>query len=371
MIRWLSFLCFLVLLPLTCFSQASAQQNDANKMMKPVKFGALALLTGDFAFSGQLCRGGMELAKDDVNASGGIRGRPLEILFEDFGPFDLKKAAAGGQKLLTIDRVDALFPAVAEDAEMLGPIALRSRVPLMASGPGGVNIGRYGANVFRATTTDLVLLQTYFDHVKKRGLTHVSLFGAENSYFENIAQSAEKEAPKHGVTLKITRVPQDEFDFKTHAARLKKDGTQAIISLLMPQQFIPFLRALNSVGNKVPVLGAPYYDYEAVKKEAFADGGELLLVRYALPGPEFAKRYFERYNKVPVRPAGNCYDAIRVMAKVLADTNLDYDLTNAALRSLKNYQGVTGEFSIGADGDRYGEKAELLKLIGQDWVPVS
>ena len=242
---------FVVLLLFVPATRAEEKNTD-------VRFGALVLLTGDMAFLGELCRDGMKLASDDVNAAGGIAGRPLRILYEDFGPFDLKKAASAGHKLISSDKVDALLPQVFEDTEIVAPLAARGRVPLMATGPGGINIGKNGANVFRATNTDRALLEAQFDYLKGRTLRKVLLLGAENSYFESLTNAAVAEADKRGLSLEILRVAQDEMDFKPLSSRLKRSNYEAIVSLLMPAQFGVFLRAARSNGVQLPILGAPY-----------------------------------------------------------------------------------------------------------------
>ncbi len=49
----------------------------------------------------------MELALDEVNQSGGINGKKLEVLFEDRGT-SAQKAVVAFNKLAKIDRVDAI-----------------------------------------------------------------------------------------------------------------------------------------------------------------------------------------------------------------------------------------------------------------------
>jgi len=50
---------------------------------KPIKIGAVYILSGAFATYGQFARNGIELAVDEINAKNGILGRKVEVLFED------------------------------------------------------------------------------------------------------------------------------------------------------------------------------------------------------------------------------------------------------------------------------------------------
>src|SRR5689334_9469533 len=49
----------------------------------PLRVGVVTPLTGVYAGIGQQVRWGLELAAHEINADGGILGRPLELLFED------------------------------------------------------------------------------------------------------------------------------------------------------------------------------------------------------------------------------------------------------------------------------------------------
>ena len=74
--------------------------------VRPYKIGALLPLTGAAATGGRMALIGTELAVRRINASGGIQGRPVELVVED----DQSRVDAGRQKaekLATTDRIDA------------------------------------------------------------------------------------------------------------------------------------------------------------------------------------------------------------------------------------------------------------------------
>ena len=59
------------------FTSASAQAAD------PIKVGVVTPLSGTYAPIGKQVRWGAELAVKEINAAGGVNGRPFELLFED------------------------------------------------------------------------------------------------------------------------------------------------------------------------------------------------------------------------------------------------------------------------------------------------
>ena len=51
----------------------------------PIRIGIVTTLSGANAGHGEYCKEGAELWKEDVNARGGILGRPVELVYEDNG----------------------------------------------------------------------------------------------------------------------------------------------------------------------------------------------------------------------------------------------------------------------------------------------
>ncbi len=92
----------------------------------PVKVGVVTPLTGTYAPIGQQVRWGMELAAKEVNASGGILGRPLELIFED-EEANPAVATQKAEKLLQVTKVDFLTGTVNSGSTLaVGQLAERN-----------------------------------------------------------------------------------------------------------------------------------------------------------------------------------------------------------------------------------------------------
>src|SRR5690606_5007513 len=69
---------------------------------------AILPLTGSLAMIGESEKNAAVLAMEEINASGGIKGRNLQIIFED-SQGTAKMAIAAGQKLIEIEKVKLLI----------------------------------------------------------------------------------------------------------------------------------------------------------------------------------------------------------------------------------------------------------------------
>jgi ABC-type branched-subunit amino acid transport system substrate-binding protein len=93
---------------------------------EPVKIGVVTPITGTYAPIGQQVRWGLELAVKEVNASGGVLGRPIELIFED-SEANPAVATQKAEKLFQVSKVDFLTGMVNSGATLaVGQIAERN-----------------------------------------------------------------------------------------------------------------------------------------------------------------------------------------------------------------------------------------------------
>ena len=76
----------------------------------PIKIGVIQPLSGPVAASGNYVRMGAEIARDWINARGGVSGRKVELVIED-NKSDPKEAASAAEKLIVRDKVPAIVGA--------------------------------------------------------------------------------------------------------------------------------------------------------------------------------------------------------------------------------------------------------------------
>ena len=123
----------------------------------PIKVGVVTPLSGTYAPIGKQVRWGAELAVKEINAAGGVKGRPFELLFEDEEanpPVAVRKA----EKLIQQDKVDLLTGTVNSGSTLaVGQLAERnnrilvttvSYAPSITGAQCSPNVFRVNANAF-------------------------------------------------------------------------------------------------------------------------------------------------------------------------------------------------------------------------------
>ncbi len=117
---------YLALAFVLIFSAVPAQAQE-----KPIKLGAIYILSGSAASYGQFAEQGLTLAIEEINADGGVLGRPLEYSIED-SQGSASAAIQAARKLVYQEQVDALVGLDSSGvAQGLVPIVPELRTPLI------------------------------------------------------------------------------------------------------------------------------------------------------------------------------------------------------------------------------------------------
>jgi branched-chain amino acid transport system substrate-binding protein len=117
----------------------------------PVKIGVVTPLTGTYAPIGQQVRWGLELAVKEVNAAGGILGRPVELFFED-EEANPAVATQKAEKLFQVTKVDFLTGTVNSGSTLaVGQLAERNNrlISTTVSFSDAITGDKCSPNVFR------------------------------------------------------------------------------------------------------------------------------------------------------------------------------------------------------------------------------
>jgi branched-chain amino acid transport system substrate-binding protein len=99
---------------------------------EPIKIGGIFALTGLGASQGEQEFRGAQLAVEEINNSGGIRGRELELIAEDVFLDKLNVAGSAAHKLIDIDKVVAIVGTTwDEPAQAILPIIEEAQIVMV------------------------------------------------------------------------------------------------------------------------------------------------------------------------------------------------------------------------------------------------
>ena len=128
------------LIPLLSFAFLACNGSDGGQDAEPFRIGVMESLTGPGESYGTVANQAKQMAVDEINAAGGIDGRPLELIVED-SRCTAQDAIAAFHKLTDVDGVKIILGTSCSGA-MLGvaPLAEKDGVVLFSGLAGSPDI---------------------------------------------------------------------------------------------------------------------------------------------------------------------------------------------------------------------------------------
>jgi branched-chain amino acid transport system substrate-binding protein len=339
----------------------------------PIKIGHFASLTGDTATFGQSTDRGMRMAFEEINARGGVLGRPLELITEDDRSVT-EEARTAAQKLLQRDRVVALLGEVASSRSLAAaPEAQRSRVPMISPGSTNPKVTEVGDYVFRACFIDpfqgtvMARFATEELGVKKVAI----LFDFKQDYSVGLADFFRKTFTELGGQIVADeRYTSGDIEFRAQLTTIRAAAPDAIFVPGYYTELGLIAKQARELGIDVPLLGGDGWDSEkTLEIGGAAVEGYYFSTHYAADSDSaavqtFVKHYREKYGETPDAMAALGYDTAGLLADALGRAG---DTTGEKLReaiaATRDYEGVTGKITI--DPQRNARKdAVVLKIEG-------
>jgi branched-chain amino acid transport system substrate-binding protein len=172
------------------------------KAVEPIQIGVITSLSGSFATFGSMEVTGYKVAAAEVNANGGVNGRPIELLIEDDA--SNQNAALAAAEKLAGKGVPLILGAYASGVtKPLAGYLARKQIPLLNSNSADVAITRPGSPwVFRVGQTTDSFADACFDMVKTLpGIKTVAILVSNDALGKSTATSVKERAAAVGLQV--------------------------------------------------------------------------------------------------------------------------------------------------------------------------
>lgn len=361
--RWLGNLvslagvCAGMSLGLTCGCKPPASGGGGDAGAIPI--GEYTSLTGKEATFGVSSHQGTQLAIDEINAAGGVLGKPLRLICED-DQSKAGEAATAVRKLIFRDKVVAVLGEVASPRSLeAAPVAQEARRPMVSPSSVNARVTRVGDYIFRVCFTDTfqgrVLAEFAWKTLKTR---KVAILGdLKSDYSKGLAECfKERFAAKGGAVVAESGYTGGDKDFKAQLTAIKEAGPEAI---LVPGYYTDVgLIALQAreLGIKVPLFGGD--GWESSRLLAIGGAaleGDCFATHYSAESTApkvqtFVKSYTARYGDAPDALAALGYDSAWVLAEAIKRAGtIEPQALRDALAATKDLEAVTGRITLDAE----------------------
>ncbi|MCP1841817.1 branched-chain amino acid transport system substrate-binding protein [Bradyrhizobium sp. USDA 4524] len=303
---------------------------------EPIKIGLVTALSGQSARAGEALTRGATIAIEEINAKGGVLGRPLELVRRD-DESNPAKGLIAARELIQREKVAVLVGGLDTPVELaIVPFVNNVKVPFVVPWAAGTNITRNGAPsnyVFRVSAMDdevdkaIVQFSRKTYNAKKPGLILVNNpWGESNEHGLKAALKAAGIEPAG-----VEKFEGNDVDVVSQLSRLKQAGadtlylvgnvgpsSQVVKSLDRMGWAPPIVSHWGAAGGRFTELAGPSAE-NVIFVQTYSFFGNLSPVGKRVMSALQAK-YSDIKGPADVTPAvgvANAYDSILVIARAI------------------------------------------------------
>jgi branched-chain amino acid transport system substrate-binding protein len=286
--------------------------------------GAYLSLTGGDAKFGTDTKEGIELAVEEINAAGGIKGKKMKVIFED-DKGQVSEVTNKVQQLIDRDKVVALLGEVASSrSEPAAVIASKRGIPMITPSSTNSVVTEGKEFAFRVCFIDEFQGKMGAEFaVKTLGKKKIGIAFAEDDLYSNGLANEFRKAVKEfgGEVVVEKKFTQNEMNFTTFAKELKSSGAEMIYAPIYYKQMVQLGRHAREEGITGDMwLGADGWSGEQALLDEL--DGAYFTDHHAPdlpwePSKKFVAAYEGKHKRAPSSLAAMGYDACGVLADAI------------------------------------------------------
>jgi branched-chain amino acid transport system substrate-binding protein len=330
---------------------------------KTIKVGVNLELSGGVASYGESLENGIDIAVDEINKAGGVKGKKLEIIKVD-NKSEAAEATNGAIKLTSQDKVTAIIGAATSgDTVAQAQIANDTKTILLTPSGTSPNVtvgdnGKLNEFVFRTSFIDPFqgIVAANFA-TKELNLKNAAIFAdSASDYAKGLAASFKETYEKAGgkVVAEEAYVAKDT-DFRATLTRIKAKNPEFIFIPGYYEEVGLIVKQAREMGITVPLMGADGWDSPKLVELAGADAlnNTFITNHYTSEDPDkniqkFVTTYKEKFNgESPNAFNALGYDTVYLLADAIERAGgTDTTKIKEALEKTKDLSRITGKITI-------------------------
>lgn len=355
------------LAPIGCKNSQTATNAATSNTILVGEYGSL---TGAQASFGISTNDAIQLAADQINAKGGIKGKQVVVKVED--DMGLPAQAAADVNRLIDEGAIAILGEVASSCSLAGGRVCQQRhIPMISPSSTNTAVTELGDYIFRVCFIDpfQAAVVARFAHDGLHA-TRVAIFtNKDQAYSTGFSDNFKKAFTAMGGQIVIEKsYSGSDKDFRGALTAIKQANPQAILIPGYYNDVGSIARQARALGITCPLLGGDGWD----SQDLFKTGGSAVNGCYFSdhlsiddPSPRvqnFVRAFEAKYHHKPDALAALGYDAANLLFNAMerAPSLKPEDIRNA-IATTKDFPGVTGNITINAQRNA-DKQAVIIKV---------
>jgi branched-chain amino acid transport system substrate-binding protein len=344
----------------------------------PIKIGVIQPLSGPVAASGNYVRMGAEIARDWINARGGIGGRKVELVIED-NKSDPKEAASAAEKLIVRDKVPAIMGAWGSSMKLAAMPKLEEYgVPMVVETSSAASVTRRGNPwVFRISPPSEMEALGLAQHVDKLGIKRADFLAVNTDWGRGAVGAFGDMLKKKGSTVGTAEfMDQAATDMNAHITKIKGGAGDTLFLTTAVEQITLVLKQSQEqrLERTIITTGGSSSPTQLIKQAGAAAEGTYHIVFFmpwfpeAMPDGKLAKAFVDEWTKrghpfEGLTEGFRGHDGIATIAEAVKIAGKDEPKAIQAALWKVSFTGVNGPIKFDKDGPAGKESGQSKPSI--------
>jgi branched-chain amino acid transport system substrate-binding protein len=324
-----------------------------------IRIGFFAPLTGFAAADGASAKHSAEIAVEEINAAGGIKGRKVELVVYD-DRHDSKEAVALATKLVEKDGVVGVVSgSYSMPSRVTAPIFAKAGLPVTVAYAVHPDVTKAGPCVFRNGFLGQVEGAAGAESaVKLLKAKRIAVLTIKNDFGLVAGAAFIERARKLGAEIvSEQQYPLGEKEFGPYLTKLKDQPIDLIYHTSYYNEGSLIARKARELGIKALLEGTEGIDSPKYLELAGAAAeGTTFTTNLNRDDPRaevqgFLRKYAAKAGTGADMVGASAYDAVKILAKGIEVGGADPKAICGALQNLRDYPAITGKISKFTKGE--------------------
>jgi len=274
---------------------------------EPIKVGVIQPLSGPVAASGNYVRMGAEIARDWINARGGVLGRQINLLIED-NKSDPKEAATAAEKLIVRDKVPVIMGAWGSSMTLAAMPKLEEYgVPMVVETSSASTVTKRGNPwVFRISPPSEMEALGLEKYLKDLGIKKADFLAVNTDWGRGAVAAFGDVLKRSGAGVGATEfMDQAATDMNAQITKIKADNGDTLFLTTSVEQITLVLKQAQEqrLVMKVITTGGSSSPSQLIKQAGAAAEGTYHILFFlpwfpeAMPDGKLAKAFVDEWTK--------------------------------------------------------------------------
>lgn len=330
-----------------------------NTQTDNIKIGVILPLTGKFAVIGEGEKKGIEMAIDSLKKK--FPNTKIEVVFEDFAS-ETKNAVTAANKLISIEKVDAIITSTTAASEAVSPIVEQAHIINFVISPDIEIVSRsqYNFRIYYNFNTESEVVNAF---VQKTKPSSVSFLASKYSSLQKLVDGKlEPDFKQAGINILAKEyVEVADKDFKTPILKIKNGNPSMWFLAPMTNQVDLYTNQLKDYGvtpsNDRIMIGSFTFNWKPADFISTLEGYYIVTPVFQTydNSNAFVKAFNEKYNAKPSFDIAYAYDNTLILSELLISSKKEFSNFKEAFNKLGTRQGASGKINFVGNNETNAE----------------